>query len=96
MELYWYTTDGVPCNASADQMKNLIKGYFETKYGSWIWVVRTMYDAAGVLTENAALSKKNVYTVSLTKRISGTSFTAFTVTPYGVITPTIAVILPTD
>ena len=55
-----------------------------------------MYDAAGVLTENAALSKKNVYAVSLTKRIQRTSFTAFTVTPLGVITPKIAVKLPTD
>jgi len=96
MESYWTTSEGVPCNSSAETMNNLIKKYFYDKYKTGLWIVLKMYDAAGVPTEDAKLSKKNVYTVTLTKRISQDSFSAFTVTPFGVITPKITLKKPTD
>jgi hypothetical protein len=91
MAEYWYTSDGIPCNSSPDKMASFIYKNFEQNYGSGVWVVLTMYDAAGTETQTAADSKKNVHVITTMKRITGVSFTAFTVTPFGAITPKITV-----
>ena len=92
---YWYS-GGMACNLSASQMKSAISGYFSKYFGTDLYVTLTMYDSAGVVTTVTANSKKNVYSVQLAKRISEASFTLFSVTPYGAITPKITVTGPTD
>ena len=92
---YWYS-GAILCNSSASQMKSAVDGYFSKYYSSGAWVVLTMYDSAGAVTTVAANSKKNVYTVTLDRRIAEASFTTFSVTPYGAITPKITVKGPTD
>jgi hypothetical protein len=77
-------------------MNSALAGYFSKYFGSGLFVVLTMYDSAGVVTTVTANSKKNVYTITLDRRISEASFTTSSVTPYGAITPKITVKGPTD
>ena len=53
-----------------------------------------MYDAANQITLIAANSKKNVYTIKLTKRIKGVSFISFESIPYGSITSSVQITGP--
>ena len=72
-------------------MKNYLKGFFSNdgRTGCDITVTLVMTDAAGTVTTTAADSKKNVYTVKLSKLIVDTSFTSFSIAPWGVISSTI-------
>jgi hypothetical protein len=83
----------INCNSNAGQMKSSIQGFFTNskRTGSNISVSLVMTDSAGVITTNSALSKKNVYTVKLMKRIKGFSFTSATVLPYGSISSTVTI-----
>ena len=53
-----------------------------------------MYDSANVITTVAANAKKYIYTISLMKRITGVSFSSYSVVPYGSITSTVTVMPP--
>ena len=50
-----------------------------------------MYDAQGVVTTDSSLSKKNIYTVKLMRRIEGFSFTQAIIATYGTISSTVTV-----
>jgi hypothetical protein len=50
-----------------------------------------MYDASDAVTTNTANAKKYVYTVTLMKRITSTSFTSFQIIPVGSISSTVTV-----
>lgn len=62
-------------------MKWALYGFFSasTRTASDISVTLVMYDGSNVVTTNAALAKKYIYTVKLMKRITGFSFTKATV-----------------
>ena len=79
-------------------MKTALNGFFNpgARTGSSISVALEMTDSAGVVTTNASLSKKNVYTIKLTRRITGFSFTTATVVTYGTISSTVTVKGPSD
>jgi hypothetical protein len=74
-------------------MRDAILDFFSNggRAGSNILVTLVMYDSADVVTTNTALSKKNVYTIKLCRRITGFSFTSATVVTYGTIAPVVTV-----
>jgi hypothetical protein len=74
-------------------MRAAILDFFSNgkRAGSNILVTLVMTDSNGVVTTDTALSKKNVYTIKLCKRITGLSFTSATVVTYGAIAPVITV-----
>ena len=93
-----WASDKISANYTANQMKYALNGFFNpgARTGSSISVALEMTDSAGVVTTNASLSKKNVYTIKLTRRITGFSFTTATVVTYGTISSTVTVKGPSD
>ena len=53
-----------------------------------------MFTSAGVETTNSAQATKYVFTTYLKKRINGSSFISYQVTPVGTITSTVTVSPP--
>lgn len=93
----WVSPD-IECNISANQMAYRLDNFFSRSatVSSGISVTLVMYDVNNVVTTVSANSKKNVYTIKLTRRITGFSFTAANVYPVGTITPKITVTKPGD
>jgi hypothetical protein len=93
----WVSPD-LECNISANQLAYRIDNFFSRSatVSSGISVTLVMYDVNNVVTTVSANSKKNVYTIKLTRRITGFSFTAANVYPVGTITPKITVTKPSD
>jgi hypothetical protein len=58
-------------DATANDFKNAIKGYYSGLYGSDIVVNKTMYDVNGTETTNDTLAVTNEYYVTMTKLIDG-------------------------
>ena len=55
-------------------MRNRIKGYFSSVWGSDISVTSVDYDMMDMETDDSDAVMKTIYTVALLKRINGPSF----------------------
>ena len=71
--MFWKTEE-IEDDCSASTLRERIKGYFSSRWGSDITVVKVDYDDMDVETTDSALVVKSVYTVTLLKRINGPSF----------------------
>lgn len=65
------TTDDIANNASANDFKGAISGFYSDNYGSTISVTKEMFDVSDVTTAVEADAVKIVYTVSVNRRFSG-------------------------
>jgi hypothetical protein len=77
------TEDYIPINATASDLRNNIKDYYQDNFGSGISVTREMFDANGTNTTNATLCQKSIYNVTLTRLISGVSVSNLMATKTG-------------
>jgi len=62
-----WASEKINANSTAAQLRDLLNNFFNegARTGSNINVSLVMTDSAGAVTTNAALSKKNVYTIKL-------------------------------
>lgn len=60
-------------NATASEMRNAIKSYYNAAKGSDITVTKTLYDANDTETTNLTLGVKSLYNITLRKLITGPS-----------------------
>jgi hypothetical protein len=66
----WRASADITADTSAWNLRNKIYSVYRKKWGSDVDVTKEMFDANDVLTEDAALSVKNVYTVECRRLIS--------------------------
>ena len=76
--MFWKTEE-IYDDCSASTLRNEIKGYFSSVWGSDITVTRVDYDASDIETTDPASIAKSVFTVTLLKRIIGPSFSSASV-----------------
>ena len=74
-DMFW-KTDEIADDCSASTMRNRIKGYFSSKWGSDISVAKVDYDIMDMETSDSDAVMKSIYTVTLLKRINGPSFSS--------------------
>jgi len=72
---FWKSND-ITDNCSASTMRSKLYGYYRSTWGSDISVTMTMYDDGDVETADSSLAAKYVYSVTVLKRITGTSFSS--------------------
>ena len=72
-DMIW-KSDEIADDCSASSMRNRIKGYFSSVWGSDISVTSVDYDMMDMETDDSDLVMKTIYTVTLLKRINGPSF----------------------
>ena len=72
-DMIW-KSDEIADDCSASSMRNRIKGYFSSVWGSDISVTSVDYDMMDMETDDSDLVFKTIYTVTLLKRINGPSF----------------------
>ena len=84
------------CNEPSNTFGGKIAAFFQghTRAHGNMAVDFKMYDASDAVTTNTANAKKYVYTVTLMKRITSTSFTSFQIIPVGSISSTVTVQTP--
>jgi hypothetical protein len=66
----------IAADASANEFKSAIDGYYSGYFGSGITVNKTMFDINGTETTNSSLVVTNEYYVTLTKLIDGYTVTS--------------------
>lgn len=70
----FWRSEAILDNCSSSAMRNGIKDYFNNVWGSDISVEKVMYDYMDIETSDSSMAIKSIYTVTLLKRITGTSF----------------------
>lgn len=63
----------ISTNATASQVENALKGFYNLAWGAPISVDKQMFDVNDTLTTNVSLSVKSVFTIFVQRSISGTS-----------------------
>lgn len=89
------TKDYISMNATAAELRDAIKGYYQYAAASDIDVTRTMFGSNGTETDNATLCTKSIYNITLKRLISGTSASSILTTKTG-STATITVRMPSE
>lgn len=69
----------IACNSTSGELGGKIAAFFQgsTRAAGNVQTDYKMYDVNGVETKVSADAKKYVYTITMLKRISGSSFTAY-------------------
>ena len=94
-----FNSDPIQCRNDAYTVYTKFQSFFQECGTAWgicggINVYRTMYKADGTETTYTSQATKYVYTVYNRKRMPGSSFTSFKVTPVNTITAVVTVTPP--